>query len=89
MFGEMLDTTPEARRFYYERLGRLSVAERLALMDGCTRTMRSVCEAAIRRDHPGITPQELQARVAVRLYSRQLVERFIGRVPETRSEFWG
>lgn len=32
MFGEMLDTSPEAKRFCFERLAKLTPGERLALM---------------------------------------------------------
>jgi hypothetical protein len=79
--GEMLDTSPRARRFYFERLARLTTAERLALMDAGSRMIRSLAEAAIRREHPGVTPQELRARLAVRFYGRELAQRVLGPVP--------
>jgi hypothetical protein len=78
MFGEMLDTTVEGKRFYFQSLARLTPTERLALMDESSRLMRAVCEAAIRKDFPDITPQQLRARLAVRLFRREVVERVLG-----------
>lgn len=79
--GEMLDTSPGARRFYYESLARLTTGERLALMDAGSRMIRGLAEAAIRREHPDVTIQELRARLAVRLYGRELAQRALGPVP--------
>jgi hypothetical protein len=81
MFGEMHDTSPEARRFYFERLAKLTPAERLALMRESSRMIRRVAEAALRREHPTTSPEELRSRLAVRLYGRAAVERVLGRLP--------
>jgi hypothetical protein len=82
MLGEMLDTSPRARRFYFERLGILSPAERLALMNESSRMIRSLAEAAIRKEYPRSPPDELRARLAVRLYGREIVRRVLRTVPE-------
>jgi len=81
MSGEMLDTSPEAKRYYFERLAKLTPGERLALMRESTRMIRHLAEAAIRREHPDASTEELQARLAVRLYGRETVERVLGPLP--------
>lgn len=81
MLGEMLDTSPEAKRFYYQRLAQLTPSERLALMREASRMIRALAETSIRREHPDASPEELQARVAVRLYGRATVERVLGPLP--------
>ena len=80
-FGEMLDTSPEARRKYYAGLAALTSTQRLAIACAQTRAVRALAEAAIRRDHPDISLQELRARLAVRLYGRSLAETVLGDVP--------
>jgi hypothetical protein len=81
MQGEMLDTSPEARRFYYERLAALTPSERLAMMRASSRMIRTLAETAIRREHPDASPEELRVRLAVRLYGRELVEKVLGPLP--------
>jgi hypothetical protein len=81
MSGEMLDTSPEAKRFDFERLARLTPGERLALMGEQSRMIRHLAEAAIRREHPDASHEELRARLAVRLYGRETVERVLGPLP--------
>jgi hypothetical protein len=81
MFGEMLDTTPEAKRFYFERLAEMTPSDRLALMRKGSRMIRRLAEAAVRREHPDLSAEELRARVAVRLYGRETVEGVLGPLP--------
>jgi hypothetical protein len=81
MFGEMLDTTPQARRFYFETLAKLTPSERLALMRQSNRMIRRLAEAAIRQEHPDASTEEVRARLAVRLYGRETVERVLGSLP--------
>lgn len=78
----MLDTTPEARRLYYSHLAKLSANARLQLMYSQSQLVRSIAEAAIRREHPGADADELRARLAVRLYGRATAKRLLGAVPE-------
>lgn len=81
MFGEPLDTSPEAKRFYFERLATLTRTERLALMRESSRMIRRLAEAALRREHPQASAEELRARLAVRLYGRAVVEGVLGPLP--------
>ena len=81
MVGEMLDTSPEAKRIYYERLAQLTPAERLTMMRRSSRMIRTLAEASIRREHPSAAAEEMRIRVAVRLYGRELVERLLGPAP--------
>jgi hypothetical protein len=81
MIGEMLDTSPEGKRFYFARLAKLTSFERLALMRESTGMIRRLAEASIRNEHPEASPEELRARLAVRLYGRETVERVLGPLP--------
>jgi hypothetical protein len=81
MFGEMLDTSPEARRFYYQKLRELSGQRRLEMMGSTSSLTRRMAEAGIKREHPQISPEELRVRLAVRLYGRELAQRFLGPLP--------
>jgi hypothetical protein len=80
-FGEMLDTSPEARRFYFQKLSGLSRCQRLAMLSGMSGVARRMAEAGIRRGHPGISDEEVRVRLAVRLYGRTVAERLFGGVP--------
>lgn len=82
MLGEMLDTSPEARRFYYERLAALTSSERLAMMRESSRMIRDLAETSVRREHPGASAEELRVRLAVRMYGREIVEKVLGPIPE-------
>lgn len=81
MFGEPLDTSPEARRFYFQRLARLSQAERMALTSRTSLLVRRMAEAGIRKLHPDCSEAEVKLRLAVRLYGRELVEPILGPAP--------
>jgi hypothetical protein len=54
------DTSTSARRIQYEVLRRLSVAERLALMDGLTALVQSMCREGLCRRNPGASDEELE-----------------------------
>ena len=77
----MLDTSPEAKRRYFERLAQLTPSARLALMRESSRRIRQLAEAAIRREHPQASPDEVRARLGVRLYGRDVVESVLGPLP--------
>lgn len=77
----MLDTSPAARTSYYRMLAALSPARRLELAAQSSRAVRRLAEAGILKQFPGADPEELKLRLAVRLYGRELVERFVGRLP--------
>ena len=55
------DTSLDALRAQYSALRRLSVAQRLALMDDLTALVRSMCREGIRRRHPRATEDEIDA----------------------------
>ena len=82
MSGEMLDTTPEAKRSYFERLARMTSCERLALMRQSSRMIRNLAEASIRKEHPDVSADELRVRLAVRLYGRDTAASVFGSLPE-------
>ena len=81
-FGEMLDTTPERRAQCYALLSRLTPQQRARSVVGLTKAVRLMARAAIRRDFPSAGPEELDVRLAVRLYGPQLAARVYGYVPE-------
>lgn len=78
---EMRDTSPEEQRRYYERLSRLSVAERARIVAAASSRMRMFVRAGIAHYHPGASEEELRARLAVRLYGREAAERMFEFVP--------
>ena len=81
MLGEMLDTSPAARRFYFQKLSELSPSDRLKMMSRTSSLTRRMAEAGIRLEYPNVSDHELRVRLAVRLYGRELVERIYGSVP--------
>ena len=83
MFGEMLDTSPAQRDAYYARLRALTVQERAAMLTRLCRGVRTLAEAGIRHQHPGITAPEIRRELAVRLYGEAVAMRLLG--PKTSS----
>lgn len=81
-FGEMLDTTPQARARYYELLRRATLAQRVSALNGASRGIKRLAEAGIRREHPQASDDEVRVRLAVRLYGRDLGRRLFGTIPE-------
>ena len=81
MFGEMLDTSPEATRLYFRKLAELTPLQRLAMLGSSSSLTRRLAEAGIRREHPAVSPQALKLRLAVRLYGREMAERAFGPAP--------
>jgi hypothetical protein len=56
------DTSREALRAQYAALRRMTVAQRLAMMDGLTRLVRSMAREGLRRRHPEASETELDER---------------------------
>lgn len=83
MFGEMLDTSPAQRDAYDARLRALTVQERAAMLTRLWRGVRTLAEAGIRHQHPGITAPEIRRELAVRLYGEAVAMRLLG--PKTSS----
>ncbi len=78
MFGEMLDTSPAQRDAYYARLRALSVQERAAMLTRLCRGVRTLAEAGIRHQHPGISAPEIRRELAVRMYGEDIAMRLLG-----------
>ena len=70
----MLDTSPQARKFYFEKLAKLSPAQRMEAMARMSRLARQMAEAGLRREHPNVAPMELKLQLAVRLYGREVAQ---------------
>lgn len=77
----MSDTTPDAARFYHERLRALPAAERLRIAASLSASVRRLAEAGIRLRFPDIGERELAARLAARLYGDKVAARFFPDVP--------
>lgn len=77
----MLDTSPPAQRFYYEHLRALSPTERLRIAAGLSMAVRRMAEAGIRQRHPDASPREIEVRLAVRLYGREIAARAFSDIP--------
>ena len=67
-FGEMLDTSPEARRRYYDMIARLTAAERARKVAGLGRAIRELIRAEIKRTRPAATPVDVELALIGRLY---------------------
>lgn len=80
-FGEMLDTTPQARERYHALLRQMTPQQRLRAISSASRGIRTLAEAGIRREHPGAPAEEIRIRLTVRLYGRDTALRLHGTVP--------
>lgn len=76
MFGEMLDTSPEARAVYFRRLAAMTPQERLAIASRLSRSVRRLAEAGIRDAKPGLTEAEVRHELAVRLYGPAVAAKY-------------
>jgi hypothetical protein len=56
------DTSREALRVQYAALRRMTPAMRLAMMDDLTRLAQTMCRAGVKRRHPGMTEEQLEAK---------------------------
>jgi hypothetical protein len=75
------DTHPAALARYHELLRAQAPLERLAQLVSLTRMTRELALAGIHARHPGASPQEVRARLIVRLYGRNVAERLCGPLP--------
>ncbi len=75
------DTSPEAIDRYHAHLRLLPPHERARIADGLTTSVRQLAEAGIRARHPDASDDEVKARLVVRLYGREIAERFFGPLP--------
>ena len=65
----MLDTSPEARKAYYEIVSGKTSAQRALLAQALSRRMRLATQAAIRRQQPRLTEDEVRLAYARRILS--------------------
>ena len=76
------DTCARQLDRYHELLRRQTPAQRIQQASRLTMAVRALAEAGIRMRHPGASPDEVRARLAVRLYGRQVAQRLCGTVPD-------
>ncbi len=71
----MDDTSPAARRRYYELLAQKSPIERLAMAARLSSMVRTLAEASIRAGSPDVPERAVKKQLADRLYGRAVAER--------------
>ena len=69
------DTTPEAERVQTELLRGMTIARKLALVDGVISFGRTLAMMGIRQRHPGLTPDELETHYVRLVLGPALAER--------------
>jgi len=74
----VFDTSPAATRRYGQLLRQKCGVERLALAAALTRSVRQLAEAGIRSEQPELSPRQVQARVAERMYGTATARRLFG-----------
>lgn len=78
----MRDTKGAALDRYHELLRAQAPHERLAKAAALSRMTRELAAAGIRARFPDASEEEVQVRLAVRLYGRTAARRLFGEVPE-------
>ena len=78
-FGEMLDTSPEQRRRYYEFLRSLTVEQRGRKVTSLCQSMRTMAIAGIRTRQPDVGPAEIDRQLVELLYGPRLAARLFKR----------
>ncbi|MEZ5319865.1 MAG: hypothetical protein R2752_20855 [Vicinamibacterales bacterium] len=71
-FGEMIDTSPEARARYFALLAGLSVDQRAEKVARLGRAVRDLARADIRRTHPDAGSEVVEIELVARLYGRRV-----------------
>jgi len=71
-FGEMLDTSPEARARYYELLARMTPSERARKVAALGRSARELARAGIRLRHPQASASAVELELIARLYGEEV-----------------
>ena len=77
LFGDLDDTTPEARRHLIALLREMSPGERFASALAASRRLRAVAYAGLRLHHPTATPDELDRLYAELVLPPDLFRRFV------------
>jgi hypothetical protein len=71
----MHDTSQAARQRYFDLLSRQSPAARLRTAAKLTRSVRALAACAISIEEPNASRERRNARLAERLYGREIAER--------------
>jgi hypothetical protein len=74
--GGLSDTTPAARRVQAELLRRKTPVQRFELACDWSAAIIGLSRDALRRQHPAASEQELRSLLVLRIYGRELGERF-------------
>lgn len=69
------DTSAIAARRYFALLRSRSTVERARIITGLNASVRQLAEASVRERHPNASEREVQARVAARIYGKELAAR--------------
>jgi hypothetical protein len=67
-----LDTSPDAERMQVGAWGRMSAAEKAALITGLTRAVHRLAVAGVRQRYPHASPREQFLRLDIVLHGREL-----------------
>jgi hypothetical protein len=78
----MQDTAPARLRRYVELLRAQAPHQRLAQAAALSRAVRTLAVAGIKERHPDASPDEIRARLAVRLYGREVARRMFHTIPQ-------
>ena len=78
----MVDTSAKQLLRYHDLLRRLTPAQRLRQALALTMSVRALAEVGIRLRHPAAVPEEVRARLAVRLYGLQVARRLCHEIPD-------
>lgn len=73
--GMLSDTSPEAARFYYQRLAALTPSERIQIGLELTAAADNLLRAAIARRFPHASEEELQYQLLRARYGKELADR--------------
>jgi hypothetical protein len=76
------DTAPQRRDRYIELLRSLTPGQRLARAADLTATVRRLGEVGIRQRFPNASEEEVRIRLAVRIYGRELAQRWYEALPD-------
>jgi len=81
-FGEMTDTSPANRERYYALIAALTPLQRGEIVSRLSGGMRVMLRTELARRYPEATSRELDAKLAVRLYGREVALRHFGSLAE-------
>lgn len=75
------DTTPEARRVYFETLRRMTPAERVPVAMELTAAADELLSAGVRRRHPEAQGEEFDYQVLRARYGQELADKVYPQLP--------